>query len=340
MIVEYGTYDKIFADRWNSQTPLQDLHISREEIDMHIEKAKDSLKTYMDKNNLIGLQLFKNVFIVNDVGYGAVCERCNSSLLVIHYDSDSLYKLFDMNTVVWLPSLESFAKCSFRLGDNHVVPIISRALKSKEVSYRCLDCDNGKWYYLEYDSIFGLEYGKEEVACFANNENVEKRGYKSITPEDLERDYPEGSILTCSEDKSNIENLDMDYIYSMIDSLLKVDKSKTFTLLFTLSGYDRDSRELWEIDEVKSYITKLLEEKPEFLWFIELKLPWILCYCAKESNYIGNGQVGISIDSDKLLELSKRTMQALKNNSFFDASDIKKYMIEFNEAVNRDVYYI
>lgn len=330
--------EAIMEKRWSEQAPIEDIYITREELDLHIRKIKDELVNFMDQNNLIGLQLFKNVFLVNDIESDIECEKCRGNLMLIHYDSNRLSEKIDMDMVVWKPALELLFSPNFNLGNNHVFPIIADAITNKEVSFKCLNCTDSKWHYMSYEYPFGLGYNGEEVKCVANAENVESHGYNLVTVDDLEKNYPENSIIMCSDARINVENLDMEYIHSWVDALLQTEKAKTYKIIFTISGYDSDRRELWEIPEVRKYMDKLLNEKPEFLWFLQEKTACILCYSAKSSAPLGTGQVQIAIDMDRVVDLSKKSLRAIKANNFFNKDDIRKYMQEFNSTVNQPIY--
>jgi len=69
----------------------------------------------------------------------------------------------------------------------------------------------------------------------------------------------------------------------------------------TITGYDADKRELWEIPEVKKYITKLLNKKPQILYYLDLKLWSILCYSSTLSTTNKNGQAQVAIDKNKVI---------------------------------------
>ena len=103
----------------------------------------------------------------------------------------------------------------------------------------------------------------------------------------------------------------------------------------TITGYDADKRELWEIPEVKKYITKLLNKKPQILYYLDLKLWSILCYSSTLSTTNKNGQAQVAIDKNKVIELSKKSLKAIE---YLTRNDVTKYMNDFNREVKTDIY--
>lgn len=337
MVLNYGNFEKVFKDIWDKQCPLHHVYVTREELDFHLKELSVPVKAWMENQGVLGLHLFKNVFVVNDITMGEICDSCKGSFVVIHFDKP-ITSVSD--NVVWLPSLESFACKNFIVDRDQVVPINSDALKNKEISYKCLTCEESTWKYMSYNSVFGLTYSDEEVKCFSNAGHVENVAYNLMTPEILESDYPEGSHVILSDVRENIENMNMDYIFSWVDSLTKVEKSKTFSIILHINGYDSDPRDLWEIPEVRRYAKRLIEEKPEILWFLDQKEVLIFCYVSRDSSQMAGGVSRVAIIGEKVFELSERVLKALKENEFFNESDIRSYMKEFNAVFGREIYNI
>lgn len=334
----YDNYEEVYKKLWDKQHPSFETSITREEFDIRITQLREYILSYMKETGTLGLQLFKNVYILHDATLSDICSSRKGSFSAIHFEDTISYK-HDNN--LWLPSMDSYSIKRFMIEpQDQVIPMYKEQLNNKEVSYRCIDCDNSKWKYITYHDIFGLTYSNDEVPCIANSSNIEKVDLVKVTPGQIEDMFKDDSILMINDVRESVENLDMDYIYSWVDSLTKLDKSKEASIMFNISGYDKDTRELWEIPEVRDYVHKLLNEKPEFLWFLDDMTFFILTYTAIISTQIGGGEARIAIDGDKATELSRIVLKALKSNSFFTKDDIKTYMKKFNNIFGREIYYL
>jgi hypothetical protein len=76
-------------------------------------------------------------------------------------------------------------------------------------------------------------------------------------------------IVTYHIDKEDVEGGDISNALVYIDSLLRTRESLLACagkVEFFVVGYDKDSRELWEIPEVRIYLSKLNEARP--YWFL------------------------------------------------------------------------
>lgn len=330
----FEQYERVLNDIWQNQKPAYDAVVGKEELDLHLKEYRGQINDLMKNKKMLGLQNFKNVYVLEDAVYGGVCDICGGSHVVIHTENPITSVSED---VVWLPSVEL---AHFLEVYESVFPMDCEMVKKKEVSYKCLHCKDSKWKYMIYDNVFGLTYGQEEVKCIANAENVECVGYELLNPFILESKYPKNSQIILSDTRENIESLNMDYIYSWVDSLMKVEKAKTYSIIMHLSGYDTDPRDLWEISEVKTYVRKLLTEKPELLWFLQQKEMLIMCYASEESDQMNNGLSRVAMNSEKVSELATRVLRKIKASSFFTPEDVKSYMRDFNAAMGRDIYYI
>jgi hypothetical protein len=78
--------------------------------------------------------------------------------------------------------------------------------------------------------------------------------------------------------------------------------------LLTISGYDEDKRELYEIPEVRRWCTKVFEKKPYFLLFLE-DIGWFIL-CVLEIRIIKSSEGKIKYSTNKKdLTTFKRQVQ-------------------------------
>lgn len=146
---------------WKTQQPYINKTVSREEFDSHITSDEfQSLKSKLIEDGKLCLQIFKNAYIIIDLAYGGACNSCNNDVIALYFEED--FNKEDYKNSVTLPGLEAFIVRGFAHGD-HVAKISDKQLKNKQVTYRCLNCSDNKWYYITYDSVFGLTYSTENV---------------------------------------------------------------------------------------------------------------------------------------------------------------------------------
>jgi hypothetical protein len=113
------------------------------------------IQGYLSVPVLVGRDKPSNIFVVHDKAYGVVCEKCDTSLvLVIKGDFET--DVTRLNRMVFLPSAEIFIQ-------NNVTPFDEAFLKQVPVP---INPDRDKWYCpfcrtvhdFKYDKDTGLSY--------------------------------------------------------------------------------------------------------------------------------------------------------------------------------------
>ena len=331
--------DKIYTERWVEQSSTIPGKVSLEEFDELIASTLDlGIKNLLAINGT-GVMAFKNVFIVNDKCYGGICGECGGDYIAIVVDRGVDIPQPNEQTI-WMPSIENLASKGFIPTSTDVFPVDARLVKDKKVYYKCLSCSSSKWYYLEYNSIFGLTYGQEQVDCIANNDNLVKSFGNRMTVEKLNKTYPKGSFLIINDTKENVESGNLDYIYSWCDSLLNGKYTHTYKIMLCIDGYDNDPRELWQIEEFNNYIKKLVQEKPFFTSIIDNKSLIIISVCGVGSNRNNDGVHAIEIDNNKLINLVEESMTSLISSDRFDDAFIKKCKQDYNVTLGTNFFRI
>lgn len=79
-------------------------------------------------------------------------------------------------------------------------------------------------------------------------------------------------MFVMTVDKSNIDNKDYKMISNQIKAFMHFGKDVFQSVLIVTSGYDGDSRELFEIEEVKSFYKEMYIKNPEWLYVINLEV--------------------------------------------------------------------
>ncbi|WP_425952996.1 hypothetical protein [Ralstonia pseudosolanacearum] len=118
----------------------------------------------------------------------------------------------------------------------------------------------------------------------------------------LIQDPVQGKLIVCQVDNDRVTSGSArslaDVFESMGDSANNLSASAG-KLLVGISGYDDDSRELYEIDEVRAFLRNLAEEVP--WWFAllhtSLSLTWICCLVDKPIvHHRSGGQLLLKFD--------------------------------------------
>ena len=84
------------------------------------------------------------------------------------------------------------------------------------------------------------------------------------------------SVILYTVDESDIKNQDVEKPRAFFDRLRSTKELASrcqSKVEIVFSGYDTDPRALWEIDEVRSYVSKLDHALPELFYFVLLEKP-------------------------------------------------------------------
>lgn len=144
-------------------------------------------------------------------------------------------------------------------------------------------------------------------------------------------------VLVINITKDIVNTKHYDYMKSFIDSINLFDKRDECKFVLNFAGYDSDKREVYEIQEIKDYITTILSYDKTFLeYMVDESLQLIIIIYSYENNIAtDNGasqNVGIDI---------RKTNELLINSSL---DMIEKYNdphkgLDFLNRVNRVINY-
>lgn len=145
-----------------------------------------------------------------------------------------------------------------------------------------------------------------------------------ITREMIQKIFKQNdTMVAITESKINVVNYDFEYIESWIDTLMDSPEVMDKILLFSINGYDNDSRELYEIEEVRYYANGLLNKFPHFLMFFRPEaISWLLV-CATlrilDSNVqVEDDTVKLAINKQKYKDIVMKAVDNSKSISYMN----------------------
>lgn len=146
--------EKIYDNTVKNQKPQVDKVVTQEELDTFIHENKSEILDTLENTDILCIYPFRNAFIVNDKGYGGVCDKCDSDIVAVYLEN--VRENIDEYKTVYLPSLESY---TYQAPDEKscVCPINTNDVREGKVLYRSLCCNN-EWQKFIYDEMLGLYY--------------------------------------------------------------------------------------------------------------------------------------------------------------------------------------
>lgn len=87
------------------------------------------------------------------------------------------------------------------------------------------------------------------------------------------------SLVTIEISKDEILNVDVSRVREILDSFIPnlFDRNRNGVAI-TVSGYNTDSRELFQINEVRKWYNHLFEVVPELFFWMDMRPPWFTFY--------------------------------------------------------------
>src|SRR5690554_5136310 len=83
-------------------------------------------------------------------------------------------------------------------------------------------------------------------------------------------------------EREETEKMDFTRIDSFMNGLEKLKKKAHNRVLITFSGYDDTKEEIWEIDEIRTFVEKFVTMHPHIFYFLseelEAKQVFLSCY--------------------------------------------------------------
>ena len=154
--------------------------------------------------------------------------------------------------------------------------------------------------HLKSPSRHAIEFFAEHVEHFPTAYNLPEHKYIS----DIVKSKYE--VINYFIDKLDVESGDIRSSVEYIDALLRTRESIMAChgkVEFSISGYDEDSRELWEIPEVRYYLSLLNDARPYWFLFQSRKGGWLkaLTLCLIDVKKVPNGTE--ALNPEKVPEL-------------------------------------
>ncbi|MFJ7982400.1 hypothetical protein ACIQ1D_19240 [Lysinibacillus xylanilyticus] len=89
------------------------------------------------------------------------------------------------------------------------------------------------------------------------------------------------TLLGLPIDRADVEKGDIRQVTKFFENIVASKSVFKNSVMLSISGYDFDTRELFEIDEVRQFITKLINRVPYLFYYVHLEecFPWMMgCY--------------------------------------------------------------
>ena len=128
----------------------------------------------------------------------------------------------------------------------------------------------------------------------------------------LKADFIFYSVEHLETKDGNIQRLS-----SQLDELKKAGSAAKGKLLLSFSGYDLDPREIYEIPEIRAFMSKLLTKYPYFFYFLSAENSQKILYfsCLTKivsvfhSRSAANSTPQVKIDWEQVYEIDRHTQQ-------------------------------
>ncbi len=126
-----------------------------------------------------------------------------------------------------------------------------------------------------------------------------------------------GDFIFYSVEYREAEDGNIQRLSSQLDELKKAGSAAKGKLLLSFSGYDFDPREIYEIPEIRSFMSKLLAVYPYFFYFLSAEnAQKILYFCCltkiisvSHSRGSANSTPQVNIDWEQVNEIDRHTQQ-------------------------------
>ncbi|PRR85505.1 hypothetical protein [Clostridium luticellarii] len=143
--------------KFNKSNILDEIEKEMDRIDTIKKSNVPAVATAIIDNGKSGAA---NYFIINDLGYGDVCEECGSSLYILLLQSQNY--LEDLDNRIWVPSAETYLALHIPIGNMaRYFPVPINTEKDLWVCPYCKEIHNFK-----YDRDVGLLYNQDESQDF------------------------------------------------------------------------------------------------------------------------------------------------------------------------------
>lgn len=90
----------------------------------------------------------------------------------------------------------------------------------------------------------------------------------------------ENAVIFYTFSREEIENKSLKRTTDLFKTLVKVGANARNKVVFACDGYDDDTRELFDIDEVRAFMSKLFKRYPYIVYFVNQEVPdgvaWML----------------------------------------------------------------
>lgn len=153
-----------------------------------------------------------------------------------------------------------------------------------------------------------------------------------------------GNLNLIEIQRESVETLDFydfDKVFESFKETRPIALSYMQKVEISISGYDNDCRELYQIPEVQKYIKILIEQHPYLIFFLDLSLNFIkvilYAYINDDSiKDISNNSRTININQDKWQEFIKKSFMGLNqltNTLVLDESINREISLKFNSLL-------
>lgn len=98
-----------------------------------------------------------NYFIINDIGYGGICDKCGTDGIVVLLNDKNYIENLDKK--IWLPSLETYMSLKINPEDEEFFRNFPIAINPNTDFWYCPNCK--ELHKFNYDNQLGLTFDQE-----------------------------------------------------------------------------------------------------------------------------------------------------------------------------------
>lgn len=133
-----------------------------------------------------------------------------------------------------------------------------------------------------------------------------------------------GQNIAIGDTKENIKALKMGYVYSWIDVLIELQKEQTEKVLFRVPDVENS---YYREFEFKKYCQKLLDERPEILFFLTAEARNLLLVAATtiKTKKLEGSLVGLNVDPAKYCDYMAKSCDELVARGVQTKEQLEEY---------------
>lgn len=269
-----------------------------------------------------------------------------ASVLELDCKNETYYHLTDMAY-----DIDHFRICPFRFSEIDAYQCAFRTIMINSFAFMVMVFDNGidKAKIKEIKRSFSKKHPQFTQLTLKNATKLRKDhsfwGYSLSTHVAFNSEYfghttglekGKHDIGTIELQRVDIENLNYQELDTIISYLLEtrdIALSYMQRIEISISGYDEDSRELYQISDVQKYIHILLEKFPALIFFLNLELSFIKVVLF---SYINENDISDSKNNQREININQQKLQQFVTSCFMGLNKLTNHLV-LDNSINREI---